>query len=63
MVLSHKKKRQRKKISIWRAKNRIDAKCDKCGKSISGGVHHFLCNDCWKIIQKQKRVTEGLDRR
>jgi len=52
MVNSHKFKRERAKARRERAKirNRI---CKVCGKNLMNTVHHYLCNDHWKVRQAE----------
>ncbi len=52
MVNSHKFKRERAKARRVRVKIRNN-KCKVCGKNLKDTIHHYLCNDHWKLRQAE----------
>lgn len=63
MVNSHKFKRERAKARRGRAKIR-NRKCKVCGKNLTNTIHHYLCNDHWKLRQAEiNKLNESGERK
>ncbi len=51
---SRKKQEVIKHFKKWRLQNNI-IYCYHCGKKLSRDVHHFMCNDCYKLKENVKK--------